>query len=94
MTRAHDRARARRKTLPLRAVGAVHVVRVDPQRLVHAPHPHLPPLRRRRRRRRLAREAVQRLAAALVRTYVRTPGALLAPGPTQARSAASTGPTR
>jgi len=41
MTRAHDR----QKTLPTPAT--VHVVRVDPQRLVHAPHPHLPPLRRR-----------------------------------------------
>jgi len=56
---------------------AVHVMRVDPQRLVHAPHPHLPPLRRRRRRRRgsharasratIDRSFVQRLAAALVR---------------------------
>ena len=43
MTGAHDR----QKTLPTPAT--VHVVRVDPQRLVHAPHPHLPPLRRRRR---------------------------------------------
>jgi hypothetical protein len=39
MTGAHDR----QKTLPTPAT--VHVVRVDPQRLVHAPHPHLPPLR-------------------------------------------------
>ena len=69
ITRAHDR----QKTVP---PAAVHVVRVAdnlyntplacrrPQRLVHAPHPHLLPLHRRRRRRRLAREAVQRLAAA------------------------------
>ncbi len=48
---------------------AVHVVRLDPQRLVHAPHPHLPPLRRRLRLCRLPREAVQRLAAALVRAH-------------------------
>ena len=45
MTRAHDR----QKTNATSAPAAVHVVRVDPQRLVHAPHPHLPPLRRRRR---------------------------------------------
>ena len=56
MTRAHDR----QKTLPTPAT--VHVVRVDPQRLVHAPHPHLPPLRRRLRLCSLPREAVQRLA--------------------------------
>jgi len=43
MTRAHDR----QKTNATPA--AVHVVRVDPQRLVHPPHPHLPPLRRRLR---------------------------------------------
>jgi hypothetical protein len=41
--RLHDRRR--QKTLPTPA--AVHVVRVDPHRLVHAPHPHLPTLRRR-----------------------------------------------
>jgi hypothetical protein len=35
---------------------------IDPQRLVHAPHPHLPPLRRRLHLCRLPREAVQRLA--------------------------------
>ena len=45
--------------------GGTSFVRVDPQRLVHAPHPHLPPLRRRLRLCRLPREAVQRLAAAL-----------------------------
>jgi len=55
---------------------AVHVVRgmyvckIPSQRLVHAPHPHLPPLRRRRRLRRLPREAVQRLTAALVRAIL------------------------
>ena len=45
MTRAHDRQKTNTTSTP----AAVHVVRVDPQRLVHAPHPHLPPLRRRRR---------------------------------------------
>ena len=61
---------------------AVHVVRVDPQRLVHAPYPHLPPLRRRLRLRRLAREAVQRLAA---RPGTSPPPGLQAPGPRPAQ---------
>jgi hypothetical protein len=49
MTRAHDRQKERRQTLPTYertylphpASAAVHVVRVcvDPQRLVHTPHP-------------------------------------------------------
>jgi hypothetical protein len=70
MTRAHDR----QKTLPQRR--CTSVVRVDAQRLVHAQHPHLPPLRPRLRLYlsylilcRLPREAVQRLAAALVRAH-------------------------
>jgi len=70
----------------------VHVVRVDPQRLVHAPHPHLPPLRRRLRLCRLPREAVQRLAAALPWYEPTTrPSTGLAPGP---RPAAPPAPGR
>ena len=61
MTRAHDRQR----TLPQRR--CTSCMNEDPQRLVLAPRPHPPPLAARPRLRRLAREAVQRLAAALVR---------------------------
>ena len=70
---------------------AVHVVRVDPQRLVHAPHPHLPPLRRRRRRRRLAREAVQCLPLVAKKSHLRngrTPAGRAPPN----KPAAASGP--
>jgi hypothetical protein len=45
----HDRQKMNALPAYLPHPAAVHVVRVDPQRLVHAPHPHLPPLRRRLR---------------------------------------------
>ena len=61
----HDRQKMNALPAYLPHPAAVHVVRVDPQRLVHAPHPHLPPLRRRLRSARGKTRLPSRISAGL-----------------------------